>query len=38
MELALQALRRLHILEQEDDSLSLNQNFQVSFKRALTGG
>lgn len=38
MEVALQALQRLHILEQEMEELSLNTNFRKSFKRALTGG
>lgn len=39
MELALQALRRLHILEDsETPAILLNRNFQKSIKRALTGG
>jgi len=39
MDLALQALRRLHVMEQEDEeNVALNTNFQKSFKRALTGG
>jgi transcription initiation factor TFIIH subunit 4 len=38
MDLALQALQRLHILEQDIDELALNANFRKSFKRALTGG
>jgi hypothetical protein len=39
MDLALQALRRLHIVEQEaNNELSLNANFRKSLKRALTGG
>lgn len=38
MEVALQALQRLHILEQEMEELALNTNFKKSFKRALTGG
>ena len=37
MDLAIQALRRLHILEQGPE-YSLNVNFQKSLKRALTGG
>lgn len=44
MELALQALRRLHVLDDTpaaDESfqtVALNKNFQKSVKRALTGG